>query len=337
MALSRSLTTFVSIAVVAFLALFPAAQSSTAAVRTGTAFTLPSYQAKTSPDFPGMKRVSVSYDDATKIAAFQIELRSPLADPTVTSALRKTDVSLDLGSFLGEAGTPDRLGQGCGGYGRNGFSMDLSLNDLSVTKLKGDLSTGLDRIPIPAALVLDPSRTLISLSVDLTNWVVSPNPICVIASMSNGGSTKGEIAEAMFNGFDWTDGDVFEIIETQLDQELNGIEPNMNVGTRVSRLECESIAQSAWRFHCDAVIRLRQTGKPLVRISGTRSVADAKYKRLDVTGVEGVFLGITNRMTVRYKWTKCPHRYRANGKKCPRKKTWRGRGSLSDVIKSPLG
>jgi hypothetical protein len=81
--------------------LLASGSSATAAIRTGTVPVL--YPDKPlSADFPGLGSLTLRYEDSDGSMELAATLRSPLADPQVTSALRQTRISVTLGDFYGD-------------------------------------------------------------------------------------------------------------------------------------------------------------------------------------------------------------------------------------------
>src|SRR4051794_24403993 len=87
-----------SVATLLVLAFAPAPAD--AALRTGSSSS-PDQLSDTSASFPGLKRLSVRYDDTAGDLTVTATLRDVLVDPSKTSALRRTEIGFRLGDLWG--------------------------------------------------------------------------------------------------------------------------------------------------------------------------------------------------------------------------------------------
>lgn len=200
----RRITTVVLAAVVLTLAT-PAAGN--AETRTGSAIVPERTREDTSASFPGIERIVVSFDTDSAELLLHVMLRSALADPQQTRALRSTYVDFALADAWGG----DIGGAECD-WGIFGERFRLHLGDGVALLERGDLFDAADDAQFP--LNVSPDRRTVELHVSPQPETRNLQPICFSASMSAPGEAfdgpQEWIDDTLLDGFSGLDGPIGE-------------------------------------------------------------------------------------------------------------------------------
>lgn len=315
--------------------------SAEAELRTGSSV-LAGEESATSARFPGLASVGVRYEDVTGALDVTAKLRSPLADPAQSSALRSTRIEMNLGTFFGGdiAWACDdvlegltlyaKLGQGIGG-------VDL-----------GEYLEPKDDVVVPLEVAAD--RLSVKMSFAANERLAGRNLICSRATLL-GPEGYGNDAEfdmtrsRLLDGFSGTDGDIGIYAENNLRAEFRYLhnefvprsgdaifdDPGWDVAcgpkARVVVVDC----------HARGVIR-SIAGRPTVRVTGDLSYGLTRSREPD--GEMRVRWTPRLRVSVRFK--RCPRRVdRSRARRrlgCEVKWRWRtSEGDLRDAFLRRVG
>lgn len=283
---------------------FPAA----AAIRTATA-TVPFPDKPLTADFPGMSNATLRYEYADGSMDVAATLRSPLADPRVTSALRKTKIELRLGDFYGDTLITDS----CQSY-EQGLTVILHLGDQVAYLDLGDPLETTDDLKVP--LIVGPDRRSVSAHIPADPRVGPRNIICMKADLTGArgmaSSAPSDFTDTrLLDGFDGRDGNIGLYATDDTRSQFRYIYNNLTDRDRDDIWD-----HPTWKASCSppvgsVIVGCRgqgrigtMVGRPLVTIRGQRIYQ--LVRDTDMFGLRGDLLRWDQNMRVTVRWKRCP-------------------------------
>lgn len=320
-----------------FLLLLGPATDASAAMRTGHAV-VRNPERQLSAEFPGLSRVDVRYDDVTGRIDVSAAVRSPLADPSRTSALRSTRIEVHLGDAWGDEVL---TGTSCDWPSR-GLKITFSLGDNQARLDMGDPLDPKDDVVVPSAV--SDSRLLVAATFPPRLGIRPVNLICLTGNMvGKAGFGPNEpldvLRPRLFDGFDGSDGSVGLQAEDSLLAEFRYLHNELvrrrrdevfNVPGATAR--CSPKAGSGY-VTCTARARLAVIiGRPVITVRGSRT--HTLKTRRDALGRTGRLLVWDQAMRVNLRWRQCPRKINARrrGRSCEVRTTLRTGRELRQTV-----
>ena len=304
--------------VIAIFVVAGTTSSAVAELRTAST-TLQSNPDATTPAFPGLQRVDVRYEDSTGELQLTAVLRSPLVDPTQSSAARSTKVEVDLGNFY----EGSRYGS-CVAVGVRTFNLALGQ----------ELASSESGVVVP--LTVSPDRRTVVASFPASSAERGRNFICMYAEMTSALGDLELTRTSLFDGFAGDEGDVGLGASEDLQNEFIYLYNNHveRIGQQIGRVPGATARctpqHGASIVSCRARARIRTLpGAPTITLRGARryTVTSAKQLRWQ------------QHMRVLISWRRCPARYskKLAGHPCHTRLTWPTGTLLTPLVYAALG
>jgi hypothetical protein len=332
--------TVVLATVLLVLALVPAAGAD---VRTGrTHVSHP--ERGLSDEFPGLAGVSVRYDDATGAFDLSAQLRSSLADPQTTSALRSTTIDITLNDFYGD----DLLTGNCQSH-IDGVRVQLLLGSSQAAVELGTSFDGSDDWILPLSVSAD--RREVSVSVPADSRLGVRNIICIEANLTGpeglaSNAPQDFTADRLLDGFSGRDGNIGSYAGDDVESQFRYVYNNFT-----DRERDEILNHPSWSGVCTpksgtVIVSCRGrsrigtiVGRPAMTIRGRRIYETHRGKGV-LVGDRGVLLRWRQSMRVVVRWRRCPRPIDARRASCDAActvaLTWRTGQFLSQRLANAL-
>jgi len=284
------------------------ASTAGADVRTGRADVLHP-ERSLSDEFPGLVAVSVRYDDSTGAFDLSAQLRSPLADPQATSALRATTVDITLNDFYGD----DSFADSCQSH-VDGVHVQLLLGSSRAAVELGALDRSDDWL-LPLSVSEDRRQVSVSISADSRLGV--RNIVCLDAVLTGrdrfaSDAPQDFTVQRLLDGFSGRDGNVGSYAGNDLESQFRYVYNNFT-----DRERDELDDHPSWTGVCTpksgtVIVRCHGrgrigsiVGRPTVTIRGSR-IYETHRGAGSLLGDRGVVLRWRQAMRVVVRWRRCP-------------------------------